>query len=50
MTIFSLTGAKVSRWQLPANQSSYQLPLPTTKGVFVLQVEGKQRASTLVRL
>lgn len=50
MTIFSPTGAKVGRWQLPANQPSYQLPLPTTKGVFVLQVEGKQRASTLVRL
>ena len=50
VTIFSPTGAKVGRWQLPANQPSYQLPLPTTKGLFVLQVEGKQRASTLVRL
>lgn len=50
VTIFSPSGAKVGRWQLPANQPSYQLPLPTTKGVFVLQVEGKQRASTLIRL
>lgn len=50
VTIFSPTGAKVGCWQLPANQPSCQLPLPTTKGVFVLQVEGKQRASTLVRL
>lgn len=50
VTIFSPTGAKVGRWQFAANQPSYRLPLPATKGVFVIQVEGKDRASTLVRL
>ena len=49
VTLFATTGATVGRWHMAANQKEYHIPLPQNKGIYVLQVEGNTRQSTLIR-
>lgn len=50
VSLFTTGGAQVARWSLPAGQSSYMIPSPAARGVYVLQIEGARRESTLIRL
>lgn len=48
--LYTTAGVKVGQWLIATHQPSYKIPLPQAKGVYILQVEGKKRASTLIRI
>ena len=50
VSLFTIGGAKVGHYDMLPGQSSYTIPTPHQKGVYVLQIEGARRQSTLIRL